>query len=439
MKFPGIVFGMLAIASTAMAEPVALAPWFDADGFYNKPGVTLEDATNDFAGCRLEALRLKAVKSGRTAINGNTMAFNPDGSYNPVVSGAATGIASILFAIQDSSYNGGIERKEFRDCIASAGYGNFDLPESSRAKYDAMPDRGLAELVAAQTPTEGRQSRDRTFANYYKADLVVKGYEAPKVEAPIAILDQNVPAPSPISDTPPTALDLKRIPSRSVAQAADGMAIVVISARQAQGSQGFGGALFYFRQTPESGDFTDLLKPSPTLSVWGHQNSKKKEDPAFGGKSTDAMYSTFSIPAGRYALSQAGLLSTCLGTFTFSVAPGQIAYLGDWVFLPAGMPIAPLINPFANIKASFDDKLKSDMRIAVGDAFEDARSAIQASEEDRAKLVHVELQNDYRLPCATKDVGRVHNEAWRSFGSEQNKRFVAAMIESANAAVATSK
>ncbi len=105
------------------------------------------------------------------------LALGTDGTYNPVVSGAASGIASIMFAIQDARYNASIETVEFRDCAVSLGYRRYILGQAKRGEFDASPDHGFASLVAAATPADGRPANAQPRDNYYDAALIARPYE----------------------------------------------------------------------------------------------------------------------------------------------------------------------------------------------------------------------------------------------------------------------
>jgi hypothetical protein len=165
-----------AMVTSAASAQDALAPWFDADGFYNRPGVTLSRSLNDLTTCRAEALRLKTVRSINTNVP-SAMAFTSSGAYDPVVSGAATGIASIMFAIQDARYNGSIEQIEFRDCALALGYRHFRLSDRSRTRFNGEADRGFTALVTAQTPAAGERNERETERNYFAADLAANHYQ----------------------------------------------------------------------------------------------------------------------------------------------------------------------------------------------------------------------------------------------------------------------
>lgn len=428
-------FAVLALALTPCASgQTALAPWFDADGFYNRPNVDIARATNDMAACRIEALRLKGVRNTRSV--GSASAFNADGSYNPGVSAAATGIASIVFAIQDARYNGSIEQVEFRDCAVSLGYQHYRLSRERRSQFDGQSDRGFAALVSAQTPADGRLNSSERNNNYYAAGLVERAYQNPTVPPIVAATEQPTVAATEqptVDATPveeaslaPVALSsvqentgptvIEPIGEGQTAAPQEGMAIVVASARQRSALQSLANEIRFTRVTPE-GQFIDLLQPSVSFSMRSRRN---------------AHYSTYQIPAGRYVLSGFGMLNTCLGTLTFEVAAGDVAYLGEWVFQPPGPPLG-LLNPLANINSTLDNSLKSDLRVAIGDDLDAAREAMQAEPEAKARLTRVTFQNGYRVPCTGSYIGRVANPDWPEFDPSQanhvHDAMAAAIIE----------
>ncbi len=424
----------LVLAPNASAQPAApLAAWFDSDGYYNKPDVDITRATNDLSACRLEALRLKQVRNTHTQV-GQAMSFNPDGSYNPVVSGAATGIASILFALQDARYNGGIERVEFRDCAQSLGYRRFILSENRRTELDATPDHGFAALVSASTPSEGRSANAEPRDNYFSAALVERPYQNATLTQAIAAPASATPSETQAT-APKTITQLNRVEPGQIATPSDGMAIVVISARQKSSMGGqYMGTEFRFTRVTQDGQFLDLLQSRPSFEARAFHRNERRRDPSMDGDVVAPRYSTYVIPAGRYVLSDVGSVNTCLGTPTFEVASGDVAYLGDWVLQPVGIPIGSILNPIGNINTGMDNKIKSDLRAAIGDDLEAARAALQADDAAKARLARVGYQNGFRIPCSGQYIGRVANPEWSTFDSAQANNFEDAMTAHANAA-----
>jgi hypothetical protein len=442
MRLACAATAILAICAPLAFAQTALAPWFDADGFYNKPNVDPDRITNDLAACRIEALRLSQVRNTSSPV-GTAMAFNANGTYNPVVSGAATGIASILNAIQDSRYNGSIEQVEFRDCANSLGYRHYVLNQARRVALDATEDRGFAALVSAATPAEGRANGAAPRDNYFSAALVEHAYENAPLPAtpaaaaatpsdPVAMAaSADEPAATPASADEPNARPasagqltiIPRIAAHQSATTEDGMALVVISARQRSSMMQTGGDEFQFRRVPDSGAFIDLLQPTQAFGVRAHHNFERRTDPTLAGDITVPRYSTYLIPAGRYVLSNALTLNTCLGTLTFQVTAGDVLFLGDWVLQPPGIPIAPLFNPLANINTGIDNRLKADLRVGIGDDIEAARQAMQAADDVKARLTRVSYQTGYRIPCDGRYVGRVFNPDWPAFDSAQANAF----------------
>ncbi|MBL8544786.1 MAG: hypothetical protein JNJ63_13345 [Hyphomonadaceae bacterium] len=414
-------------ATSARAQ-AALAPWFDADGFYNRPGAAVESVTTDLATCRAEAVRLRTVRNTRTA-TGSAMAFNPDGSYNPVISGAATGIASIIFAIQDARYNGSIEQVEFRDCAIALGYRHFRLSERERASFNAQEDHGFAVLIGAEAPAQGRLNTAENERNYYDPQWASPGYENAAVPAtPGADAIEQLPEPTAVAiipAPPETPAVIARLSPGEVATPQPGMAIIVTSARQLAGSMQipWAGDTFRFRRVTPDGRFADLVRPATSFGLRSHFNPDRRRDATLAGDFDEPRFSTYQIPAGRYVLSDFGPLNACLGTLTFEVTEGDVVYLGDFVLRPQSLPMAPLFNPVANINASFDNSLRDNLRFAVGDTIEAARAALQADDAAKARLSRVQYQNGYRIPCDGRYVGRAFNVSWPSFDAGQARAF----------------
>lgn len=439
-----VAMAVLAAAS-ASAQPAALAPWFDSDGFYNKPNADLAQVTSDLAACRIEALRLRSVRNMRSR-PGTAMAFNADGSYNPAVSGAATGIASILFAIQDARYNGSIETVEFRDCARSLGYRHYRLGDSRRRAFDATDDHGFAALVAAETPADGSLSGGSPRDNYYDAGLVERGYQnATPLPAP-ALADvvgesvggeQGSGSEAQAPTLPLADQRIERVPLGQNASPQQGMAIVVVSARQRTSAlAAFAGEEFRFTRVTPDGRFVDLLQPSQTFVVRAFHNNERRRDATMAGDAEAPRFSAYQIPAGRYVLSFAGSLNACLGTITFEVNSGDVAYLGDYVFQPPNVPLTPLFNPLANVNSGMDAALKDDLRVGIGDDLEAARAALQADDDSKTRLARVAYQNGYRIPCSGSYVGRVAAPGWSSVDPAQTRSFQDAMVEAVAASVA---
>jgi len=425
---------ILAFVSPASAQQ-ALAPWFDSDGFYNRAGAELSRVTADMAACRIEAARLKNVRSSSSPGMAAT-AFNADGSFNPGVSLAATGIASVLTAIQDARYNGSIEKIEFRDCAVALGYRHYRLGDDDRAQFDATADQGFAALISAAAPSAGRFNDSETPRNYFAADLAERPYQnppPPAALAPAASAEPDVTAAiiesveAATQTARPEAVIVTRLAPGVNATPREGMAIVVASARQRSAAVPVMGDTFRFTRVSEEGAFLELLQPTTIFALRSHMNSERRRDPTLAGGIGDARYSTYEIPAGRYALSALGSVNSCLGTLTFEVRSGDVVYLGDFVLRPPGIPMGSLLSPVGNVRSGMDVRLREDLRVGIGDEFEAARAALQADDAVRAQLTRVSYQSGYRLPCDGGYIGRAVNPAWPEFNASQAAAFHDAM------------
>ena len=432
----------IAFALTGVAyAQTPLAPWFDSGGFYNKPDVDLTRASNDLTVCRAEAARLKVVRNTRTRV-GTATAFNADGSYNPAVSGAAIGIASIMFAIQDARYNGGIEQIEFRDCAVAVGYRHYRLGERDRTRFDAQPDHGFVALVSAATPAEGRLNEDESERNYFLADLVAHQFEnAASQPAPSGegAADVALAARDGAGTRDPAAAEATIIPRAGVNEILEprsGMAIVVASASQLSGSlqMPVGGDTFRFRRVAREGRFTDLLQPTQSFALRSHYNPERRGDPTLAGDYGAPRYSTFQIPAGRYVLSDLGTLNACLGTLSFEARDGDVLYLGEFFLRPPSIPMGTLFNPVGNINSGMDNRLRADLRVGIGDNLETARQALRTDGETKARLIRASYQNGYRIPCDGGYIGRVTNPTWQELNSAQTSEFHDALAAAVAAA-----
>lgn len=462
-----LIAAALAAATTvtASAQEAPLAPWFDAGGFYNRPGVDLARASSDLGACRVEAARLKTVRNTNTRVNTGA-AFTANGQYDPVVSGAAVGLASIMFAIQDANYNGSIEQIEFRDCAVALGYRHYRLGESERARFNALPDQGFAALVAASAPVAGRYNDSETERNYFAADITTTPFQNGAARAPAPEPVPAMPA-GPVALTPPEgdaalppAQDdamlplaepgpeesaatlavatgpIDRLAPRETAALAPGTAIVVASARQLTGAMqtNVAGDTFRFRRVSADGAFLDLLQPAPSFSLRSHMNSERRRDPTLAGDFRAPRYSTYVIPAGRYVLSDVGTLNACLGALTFEAREGDVLYLGDFVLRPPNLPVGSMLNPIGNINSGMDNRLRADLRVAIADDFEAARAAMQANDMLKEQFTRAHYQNGYRIPCTGRYIGRVANPQWPAFSGTQPAHFHDAMAAAVAAA-----
>lgn len=443
----------LALSQTASAQ-TALAPWFDSDGFYNRPGIDLTRASNDMTACRVEASRLKVVRNTNTNVSGGA-AFTSTGTYDPVVAGAAIGIASIMFAIQDARYNGSIEQIEFRDCAVALGYRHYRMGDSDRTRFNAEADHGFASLVAATTPADGRLNTGEVERNYYNAELATAAYQnpSPPVAAEVAVSPspelpastepalvaaESAPPPADPELAPTLIAPINRLAPGAVATPQTGAAIVVVGASQRVGAmQGpWAGDTFRFRRVTEEGAFLDLLQPASSFAANSFFNPQRRRDPTLAGDFADTRYSTYVIPAGRYVLSNMGPLNACLNTVTFEVRDGDVAYLGDYVLRPPSIPTAVLFNPLANINSGMDNRMRADLRVGIADNLEAARAALQADDAAKARLTRVAYQNGYRIPCDGQYIGRVANPGWTEFSATQAFAMNDAMAERVAAAAA---
>ncbi len=431
-----IVAVTLVLTTTASAQDAALAPWFDSDGFYNRPGAALERVTNDMTACRVEASRLRQVRNTNSRVSSGA-AFNAAGSYDPVVAGAAVGIASIMFAIQDARYNGSIEQIEFRDCAVALGYRHYRLGENDRERFNAEADQGFATLISASTPADGRLNEGETERNYFAAGVAEARYQNAEPRPPEALADEPAPAvdangvvieQAPPAPAAPIGVIQRAVPG-AVLSAQPGMAIIVVAASQDAGSMQMpmAGDTFRFTRVTTDGAFIDLLQPTASFGVRSRMNSERRRDPTLAGQFRDPRYSTYQIPAGRYVLSDLGTLNACLGTLTFEVREGDVVYLGDFVLRPPNLPVGTLFNPVGNINSGMDNRLRADMRVGIGDNLPAARAALQADDTARAQLTRVSYANGYRIPCTGRYIGRVSNSDWPVFAQGQPDAFHDAM------------
>ena len=421
------------LMAAASAQDVALAPWFDSDGFYNRPGAALDRVSNDMTACRAEAVRLRTVRNTNSQVSG--AAFTTSGAYDPVVAGAAAGIASILVAIQDARYNGSIEQIEFRDCAVALGYRHYRLGDHDRTRFNAEADHGFAALVAAGAPADGRLNEGERERNYFDAATAANQYQnaeplPPPAAVPVAPVAEGEapPAAAPTAVPASTGIIARAAPSQTLS-AQPGMAIVVIAASQDAGTMQIpmAGDTFRFTRVTAEGDFLALLQPGASFGVRSHMNSERRRDPTLAGQFRDPRYSTYQIPAGRYVLSDLGTLNACLGTLTFEVREGDVAYLGDFVLRPPNLPTGSLFNPLGNINSGMDNRLRSDLRVGIGDNLPAARVALQADEAARSRLTRVSYANGYRIPCTGRYIGRVSNLNWPLFAQGQPDAFHDAM------------
>lgn len=88
----------------------------------------------------------------------------------------------------------------------------------------------------------------------------------------------------------------------------------------------------------------------------------------------------------------------------------------------------------ANINSGFDNRLRADLRVGIGDDLEAARQALQADAGAKERLTRISYQNGYRIPCAGQYVGRVANPAWSEFGQLQATAFNDALAAAVAAA-----
>ena len=437
----GLMLAASLFAVNAGAQTTQLAPWFDSNGFYNKAGVDKDRLLTDLTTCRAEAVRVKTVRGTRTGFV-SASAFTADGRYDPAVSGAATLISNVIFAIQDASYAESLEPKEFRDCMVSMDYRRFTMGATDRSKHNATPDQGFSALVAAESPAEGKPYTGGIYDNYYLPDLTAAPYPNATPEATPDAQGAYRPIPPvlPATPLPPQAVgirfdvpgDLQPVTPGALAVPKEGAAIVVVSARQNAKTAADWVARFAFKRVSNDGQFLDLVKDDTHFSVLSFMSGMGIKDKTLKGDISKSRYSTFEIPAGRYVLTTMGPINTCLSTLTFEVKSGEALYLGDLVFRNAGMAFSTMFNPFSNMRKDMDGDLKESDRMAIGSDIEAARTAMLAGDDVKAQLKPVAYQNGYRIPCDGRYIGRVRNPAWSDFNPEQATAFNAVLVEKVN-------
>lgn len=270
-----VVLATLALSGAAEARPPNPR---EAAWFYNRPGVELPQFEVDSNAC---------AEFGAQMVGGG--AGQNHGLVGLAITGALAGGNAVSFA---------------DECMIARGYRRFDIAgEALRAfaeRFAAMPPEQRLALVSAESPSEGALAR-RPSNNIWLANAG-EGAVLPREIAPAStrlMLQARVSGAREGNRIAPGPND----------------AIVIVSVRSTTADLA---AARFSRVDPNTG------APAPVRV----RNSEHLPVFQFRTRSREPQTRAFVLPAGTYALIDLDMLQLCLGTFAFTVEPGDVVDLG---------------------------------------------------------------------------------------------------------------
>lgn len=327
--------------------------------FYNKPGATRAQYDADWQQCRL-------IARGSTTPSGSIPYY-----YNPaVVSPLAAGIGGgIGAAIAGAIIEGKQRRDNRQNCLLIRGWRLIDVPGAETALVAAMSDAErsvyLDRIVGAAAVT-GKITERTSFVTKTNAALRL---DTPLAQPGTLFLGKKVDAALPFVLAPGEA------------------AIVVAQRRPVEQSSGryIGLSLSRYDMTAR-----DLVYQPRNWKKVGDLTTYVL-DLSSGDRKAPLEVQLRKITPGDYVIRTAGTIpvllgsTLCFGAPTFSIAAGQILYLGDFV-------------PFSNALLPDGEKISG---LAWQSNIVDSRAVLAARQPAlAATLASASLRNRATFACA---------------------------------------
>lgn len=327
--------------------------------FYNKPGATRANYDQDWQTCRL-------IARGSQTPTGTIPYY-----YNPaVVSPLAAGIgAGIGGAIANAIIVGQQRRANRRNCLLIKGWRLVELDDAETARIsklsDAERDAHFNTVVGADR-VEGKLTERVSFS--HPVDPALK-LDAPAAGEASLFMGKKVDTAAPFKLEPGEA------------------AVVIAYRRPDEYSAGRGAAVQITRYDMALRDL-----------VYQPRDWKKKGDKTTysllslaADKKAPLEVQVLRITPGDYVLSEVaasrltGQRNFCFGAPAFSVAPGEVVYLGDFI-------------PFTGVPLASGEKFTDLVRASH---LEDARKALAGKQPELAAgLSEARFRNKATYACA---------------------------------------
>jgi hypothetical protein len=275
--------------------------------FYNKPGATRAQYDADWQECRLIA------RGSRTPSGTIPYYYNP-AVISPVAAGIGAGIGGL---IAGAIAEGEQRRANRRSCLMIRGWRMVEVPSAEAARVEAMSDEARSayfDTVVGARTVSGEITERTSFSLQEDPEL--------KLDAPLA-----GPGSVFLGKKADTAIPL-------VLQPGEG-AIVFAYRRPGGGSAGRSGSVQFARYDVAGRDL-----------VYQPRDWKKKGDKttynliaSSSDRKADHEVHVLRVTPGDYVIAGMSVgpavpitASNCFGAPTFSVAAGEVVYVGD--FLP---------------------------------------------------------------------------------------------------------
>lgn len=327
--------------------------------FYNKPGATRAQYDGDWQTCRL-------IARGSKTPTGMIPYYYDPSVVSPLAAGIGAGIGG---AIAQAIIVGQQRRANRRNCLLIKGWRLVELDDAESARIsalsDAERDAHFDKIVGADS-VDGKLTERLSFA--HPSDPALK-VDAPVTGAASLFMGKKVDIAAPFKLEP-------------------GEAAVVIAYRRPDSfSAGRGAAVQLNRYDVETRDL-----------VYQPRDWKKK-----GDKTTYSLLSmavdkkapmevqVLRITPGAYVISETaairltGQRNFCFGAPAFSVAAGEVVYLGDFI-------------PFTGVPLASGEKFTD---LVHASHIEDARAALSAKQPElAAALTPAQYRNKATYACS---------------------------------------
>ena len=274
--------------------------------FYNRPGATRTDYDADWQECRM-------IARGSRSMGGQVVAV----PYNPgIISPAAASGAGLIGAmIGNAIVEGQLRRDNRRSCLLVKGWSLVEVEEpAARARIAAMSDA----------------ERETHFNRLVGADTLPPGLKTLRWENPLAApkLAASIGPRDPSKDKA-----AQRKPVKPVEIASGQGGVILGFRRPDEASQGKSASLLISRYDPEAANVVFPEKRDKADTTTYGLLIKSRD------KALEVEHALHALTPGTYVISGAtpGVqgavnMNFCLGSAMFTVEPGKITYIGD--FLP---------------------------------------------------------------------------------------------------------
>lgn len=327
--------------------------------FYNKPGATRAQYDADWQRCRLIA------RGSRTPAGTVPMFYNPQ-LMSPVAAGVAGGLGGL---IAGAIAEGQQRRANRQNCLLINGWRLVEVPSAETARVAAMSDAERDAYFNTIVGTPEVSGKITSLTRFSQAPDANLHPEAPLTAPGTLFLGKKVDASAPFALGP------------------DEAAIVLAFRRVEAGAAGRSGGVQILRYDAAEHD----LRYRPR--DWKKTGDKTSYSLLAASADKKAVYEVqvHRLTPGDYVLDSLTVgpavptTTHCFGAPTFHLAPGEIAYIGDFI-------------PYMGVGTAAGGKLSA---LVHANHIEDARAVLARTQPTVATaLKPATLRNGATYACS---------------------------------------